>query len=125
MLAAELSRLLGTDLGLESPRQILEEIAAIAPSHAGLTPEVLHAHGSRDGVVVGGVGRQPRRASDPTDPGVDPAAGEAAVAAEAADTDEEQQAAEAEATEAQADAEARDRAGRSRRPLRAPRLRPR
>jgi NADH-quinone oxidoreductase subunit G len=53
MLAAELSRLLGTDLGLESPGQILEEIAAVASSHAGLTPTVLHAHGSRDGVLTG------------------------------------------------------------------------
>ena len=37
MIAAELARLLGTDLGLESAAQILEEIAALAPSHAGLT----------------------------------------------------------------------------------------
>ena len=105
MLAAELSRLLGTDLGLDSPRQILEEIAAIAPSHAGLTPQLILAEGSRDGVVVGAA-PSPAPTSDPTDPGVDPDAGEAAVAAEAADTDEDQQAAEAEATEAQADAEA-------------------
>ncbi len=105
MLAAELSRLLGTDLGLESPAQILEEIAAIAPSHAGITPERLHAHGSRDGVLIGGPPEVVETPA-PADPGVDPEAGEAAVAAEAADTDEGQQAAEAEATEAQADAEA-------------------
>ena len=40
MIAAELGRLLGADLGLESPAQILEEIAAVAPSHAGLTADV-------------------------------------------------------------------------------------
>ena len=53
MLAAELSRLLGTDLGLESAAQILEEIAAIAPSHAGLTLARLHAEGGRDGLLPG------------------------------------------------------------------------
>ena len=34
MLAAELARLLGTDLGVESAGQILDEITAVAPSHA-------------------------------------------------------------------------------------------
>ncbi len=60
MLAAELSRLLGTDLGLESPHGILEEIAALAPSHAGITPELIHAQGSRDGVLTGS-GQDPSR----------------------------------------------------------------
>ena len=52
MLAAELSRLLGTDLRLESADQILAEITAVAPSHAGLTVDAIH--GARDGVIVGG-----------------------------------------------------------------------
>ena len=103
MLAAELSRLLGTDLGLESAAQILEEIAAIAPSHAGLTLARLHAEGGRDGLLPGAA-PDPVESSAPSSE-VDPDAGEAAVAAAAADTDEERQAAEAEATRAQADAE--------------------
>ncbi|MEO7428033.1 MAG: molybdopterin-dependent oxidoreductase, partial [Acidimicrobiales bacterium] len=37
MIAAELSRLLGTDLELESVEQIWAEIEALAPSHAGIT----------------------------------------------------------------------------------------
>ena len=53
MLAAELSRLLGTDLGLESPAQILEEIAAVAPSHAGITPAAVDSASGRDGLVEG------------------------------------------------------------------------
>ncbi|HEV8115200.1 MAG TPA: molybdopterin-dependent oxidoreductase, partial [Acidimicrobiales bacterium] len=107
MLAAELSRLLGTDLGLTSPTQILDEIANVSPSHAGITPDLVRAHGRRDGVVAPLATEeapQPAAAS-PSDPGVDPAAGEAAVAAAAADTEEEHQAADAEAAEAQADAE--------------------
>ena len=53
MLAAELSRLLGTDLGLTSPEQIWAEVERVAPSHAGVTWDLLHAPESRDGVVVG------------------------------------------------------------------------
>jgi NADH-quinone oxidoreductase subunit G len=77
MLAAELSRLLGTDLGLESAAQILDEIAALAPSHAGISASALTS--AHDGVLVG------------------------AAAVEAADTDAERQAAEADATEAEAE----------------------
>ena len=102
MLAAELSRLLGNDLKVESASQVLAEICAVAPSHAGLTVDVVR--GARDGVVVGGDDREVPVA-DPTDSGVATEAGQAAVAAEAADTEAEQQAAEAEATRAQADAE--------------------
>jgi predicted molibdopterin-dependent oxidoreductase YjgC len=65
MLAAELSRLLGTDLGLESPTQILEEIAAVAPSHLGLTPAALHADGARDGVLVGAPADAPAAPTPP------------------------------------------------------------
>jgi NADH-quinone oxidoreductase subunit G len=52
MLAAELSRLLGVDLGLESPAQILVEISAVAPSHAGLAEALLHSESGRDGLLV-------------------------------------------------------------------------
>ena len=110
MLAAELSRLLGTDLGLESAAQILEEIAAVAPSHAGLTLARLHAEGGRDGLLLGAA-PDPVESPAPSS-GVDPDAGEAAVAAAAADTDEERQAAEAEATRSQADAETPPRPNR-------------
>ena len=107
MIAAELSRLLGTDLGLTSPTQILEEIAALAPSHAGLTADLLATDAGRDGLLVPlAAAPDESAASAEPDAGVDEEAGEAAVAAAAADTSEEQQAAEAEATEAQADAEA-------------------
>ena len=102
MLAAELSRLLGSDLQVESADQILAEVTAVAPSHAGLTVDAIH--GARDGAIVGGHAAEVPVA-DPTDSGVVPEAGEAAVAAAAADTAGDQQAAEAESTEAQADAE--------------------
>ncbi|MET0903174.1 MAG: NADH-quinone oxidoreductase subunit NuoG, partial [Acidimicrobiales bacterium] len=122
MLAAELARLLGTDLGVESASQILEEITTIAPSHLGLSLDAIQ--GARDGVVVG---RPPApevgRAADPEgmvlhpdapspgpDAGVETDAAEAATAAAAADTTSEQQTAEAEATEAQARAEGTDAA---------------
>ena len=135
MLAAELARLLGTDLGVESASQILEEITTVAPSHLGLSLDAIQ--GARDGVVVG---RTPApeagRAADPEgmvldpdaplpgpDAGVDPDAAEAATAADAADTTNEQQAAEAEAIEAQADETTG--AGRTEaQPIRRPRWRP-
>jgi NADH-quinone oxidoreductase subunit G len=102
MLAAEIARLLGTDLGLESPAQILEEIATVAPSHAGVTPTRLRSEGGRDGLLLGAPDEAAPAA--PPSSGVDPEAGEAAVVAAAADTDAERQTAEAEATEAQAEA---------------------
>ena len=52
MIAAELTRQLGTDLGLESVQQIWTEIEALAPSHAGVTWDLLHDPDARDGVVV-------------------------------------------------------------------------
>ncbi|MFZ6005854.1 MAG: NADH-quinone oxidoreductase subunit NuoG [Actinomycetota bacterium] len=52
MIAAELARLLGTDLGIESVEQIWAEVEALAPSHAGITWERLHGNGGRDGVVA-------------------------------------------------------------------------
>ncbi len=53
MMAAEIARLLGHDLGLTSPEQIWAEVERLAPSHAGLTGEVLSSPAWRDGVVVG------------------------------------------------------------------------
>ncbi|WCO66723.1 NADH-quinone oxidoreductase subunit NuoG [Iamia majanohamensis] len=50
MIAAELTRRLGADLGLESVADIWAEVEAVAPSHAGITAEVLAAAG--DGVVA-------------------------------------------------------------------------
>ena len=52
MIAAELARLLGSDLGLTSIEEIWTEIEALAPSHAGLTWDVLRSGAARDGVVV-------------------------------------------------------------------------
>jgi predicted molibdopterin-dependent oxidoreductase YjgC len=52
MIAAELARLLGVDLGLTSVEEIWAEIEALAPSHAGLTWSALHGQDARDGVVV-------------------------------------------------------------------------
>ena len=52
MIAAELSRLLGTDLGLDSVEQISAEIEALAPSHAGITWDRLHSIEERDGIVA-------------------------------------------------------------------------
>jgi NADH-quinone oxidoreductase subunit G len=52
MIAAELARLLGADLGVESKAQILTEIAATAPAYAGLSTEVLAGPDALDGVVV-------------------------------------------------------------------------
>ncbi|MGV3760365.1 MAG: NADH-quinone oxidoreductase subunit NuoG [Actinomycetota bacterium] len=120
MIAAELAQRLGSDLGVTSVEDLWAEIEALAPSHAGLTLEVLHGVDARDGVVVPMAG-EPHAAADEvsstegaapsgpehegeSDSGVTEEAGEAAVDAEAADGAAEQGAAEVEATEAQADA---------------------
>jgi NADH-quinone oxidoreductase subunit G len=52
MIAAELARLLGSDLGITSVSDAAAEIEALAPAYAGLTPEVLAGAGAHDGVVV-------------------------------------------------------------------------
>ncbi|MGQ0831247.1 MAG: NADH-quinone oxidoreductase subunit NuoG [Microthrixaceae bacterium] len=52
MIAAELARLLGGDLGLDSVEQIWAEIEALAPSHAGITWDRLHEAEARDGIVA-------------------------------------------------------------------------
>lgn len=50
IVAADLAMRLGADLGLESTADIWAEIASVAPSHAGITADLLEATG--DGVVV-------------------------------------------------------------------------
>ena len=52
MIAAELAFRLGADLGLESVEGVWDEIERVAPSHHGLTRELLLAHASADGIVV-------------------------------------------------------------------------
>ncbi len=52
IIAAELAYQLGTDLGLQSPEQILEEIERVSPAYRGLTRELLESDAARDGVVV-------------------------------------------------------------------------
>jgi len=52
MLAAELAYRLGSDLGLESVDGIWREIEALAPSHAGITRELLLSPAGDDGVLV-------------------------------------------------------------------------
>ncbi len=52
MIAVELAEALGADLGVETIEELFDEIAMLAPSHAGLTRAVLDSRGHRDGVVV-------------------------------------------------------------------------
>jgi NADH-quinone oxidoreductase subunit G len=76
MVAADLAHRLRLDLGLESPRQIAQEIEEVAPVFAGLTLDLLATPGGRDGVVV----MLPTRRGDGAT-GTDPAV----VAAESAE----------------------------------------
>jgi NADH-quinone oxidoreductase subunit G len=105
MIAAELARLLGADLGLTSVEAIWDEIERLAPSHTGLTRELLAHQGSHDGIVVP-LGAGPAPDAEPSgapETGVAPEAAEATVAAEAAPGGEEQAIEEVAAVEAQAD----------------------
>jgi NADH-quinone oxidoreductase subunit G len=52
ILAAEVASRLGHDLGFESLRSLFDEIERLAPSHAGVTMELLGRPDTRDGVVV-------------------------------------------------------------------------
>ncbi len=52
MIAAELALRLGGDLGFDSIDDVAAEVERVAPSHAGLTPDLLSAKASRDGLVV-------------------------------------------------------------------------
>ncbi len=51
MVAAELALRLGADLGLESVDQITDEIARVAPTHAGITAEAVKS--ANDGILTG------------------------------------------------------------------------
>ena len=51
-VAAELATHLGSGIGVDSLEAIWNEIETLAPSHHGLTKEVLEAKENRDGVVV-------------------------------------------------------------------------
>jgi predicted molibdopterin-dependent oxidoreductase YjgC len=122
VIAAELAYRLGDDLRLESLDDIFTEMAAVAPSHHGLTLE----HVAIDGVLVPlqrdhGADSHARTAAEPQgihtaggdqepDPDIDPQAAAAVAESEAADTDGGTTEAEVEATEAQAAAEAADAA---------------
>jgi NADH-quinone oxidoreductase subunit G len=55
MIAAEISRRLGTDLGLDSPAAARAELAAVSAVHAGLDEDALAA-GRIDGVLIRGNG---------------------------------------------------------------------
>ncbi len=52
MIAWELGMALGSDLGFASIGEVTAEIAAVAPSHMGLTSTVLCAAGNADGVLL-------------------------------------------------------------------------
>ena len=52
MIAAELAVRMGSDLGFDTVDAVSAEIAAVVPSHLGVTPELLARPGNRDGVVV-------------------------------------------------------------------------
>lgn len=77
MIAAELARKLGGDLGITSPEAAWTEIEQVAVSHAGLTVSLLEADGASDGIVVplsgGGVAAED---SDPETSADDVAAGD-------------------------------------------------
>ena len=104
MIATEIARRLGSDLGLESPEEIWEEIERVAASHAGITVDLLAKTGVREGVVAP-LGTEPDDAGPSGHPGsgVTEDAASAAVDAQNAESGEEQAAAEVEATESQAD----------------------
>lgn len=52
MVAAEIARRLGSDLGFANLEDIQDEIARVAPSHRGFHPQMLIEPRYRDGVVV-------------------------------------------------------------------------
>ena len=73
MIAVELADYLEADLGFESADQIWDEIAALAPSHAGLSPELLGTRAFRDGVLVPlSAETQPRDDTSVPDASADP-----------------------------------------------------
>lgn len=77
VLATELAARLGADLGFTSPAEILAEIGSIAPSHLGLSVELLAA--APDGLLVPAGLPEPEPDAEPDD--VEPAATESVDAA--------------------------------------------
>src|SRR5690606_33525935 len=77
VIAAELAHHLGHDLGLDSLEAVRAEVARAAPSHAGLTPELLATRAGSDGVVMpfpgdvtaAGEGSEAEQAAEPGEPG--------------------------------------------------------
>ena len=68
MIATELAAALGADLGFTSLNDIRDEIARLAPSHAGLDATLLERPDAADGIVVP-LGPAPgRRRVEPIDP---------------------------------------------------------
>ncbi len=112
MLAAELASRLGSDLGFGRAEEILNEIAAMAPSHAGL--DLPHVLADLDGVLLPldlpAAEAAPDDEADGTGDGNETGADAdaAAVRAAAADDQSEAQAEEAAATVAEGEATAAD-----------------
>ncbi len=52
MIASEIARRLGADLGASSAGELWDEVEAVAPSHRGLTRAVLDMPAARDGVLL-------------------------------------------------------------------------
>ncbi|MGI8776094.1 MAG: NADH-quinone oxidoreductase subunit NuoG, partial [Acidimicrobiales bacterium] len=52
MVAVEMATRMGADLGFDTLDGIAAEIAVLAPSHRGLTPDLLSRSAARDGLVV-------------------------------------------------------------------------
>ena len=77
VLATELAARLGADLGFTSPAEILAEIGSIAPSHLGLSIELLAA--APDGLLVPAGLPEPELDAEPDD--AEPAATESVDAA--------------------------------------------
>jgi len=67
MVAADLATRLGGNLGFESLDDIALEIERLAPSHAGVTPQLLARVGYRDGVVVPLADRAPTESDRPAE----------------------------------------------------------
>jgi NADH-quinone oxidoreductase subunit G len=110
MIASELAFRLGADLGIESVEGAWTEIERLAPSHEGITLELLRDEGSREGIVVPLDRPQASPAGADEAPADQQGADADALAtqAAAADTAAETVALEAAATEAEAEATAAD-----------------
>jgi NADH-quinone oxidoreductase subunit G len=70
MIAAELAAEMGADLGVTTSAQVTNQIARVAPSHAGLDSAALEAPGAVDGLLV----PLSRSQAVPTDQIIDPIA---------------------------------------------------